>query len=95
MQPVHNIPTAVPSLVPSQPPPPGPPPDPQTMQPMGPMMQQRPDCRLAPGIVPPVSGQGNTGGVTYASCMIGSNNHTGHAMEQPDPLNYEPYIWSF
>nr|XP_033331449.1 uncharacterized protein LOC117223331 [Megalopta genalis] len=95
LQPVHNIPATAPTLVQSQPPPPpGPPPAPQTIQPMGPMMQQRPDCRLAPSIVPPVSGQGNTG-VAYASCMVGNDNHTGHGMEQPDPLNYEPYIWSF
>lgn len=96
MQPVHNI--AVP---PPPPPPPAlpqpqlpPPPTPQPMQPMGPMMQQRPDCRLAPTIVPPVSGPGNSGSpVVYPSCMVGSN-HTGH-MEQTDPLNYEPYIWGF
>ncbi|XP_076172725.1 uncharacterized protein LOC143149331 isoform X2 [Ptiloglossa arizonensis] len=94
MQPVHNITTALPTLVQPQPPPPGPPPGPQSMQPMGPMMQQRPDCRLAPTIVPPVSGQENTG-VAYPSCMVGNNSHTGHNMEQPDPLNYEPYIWSF
>ncbi|XP_076282622.1 uncharacterized protein LOC143210050 [Lasioglossum baleicum] len=97
LQPVHNIPAPGPALVQSQPPPPpgGPHPSaPQTIQPMGPMMQQRPDCRLAPSIVPPVSGQGNAG-VAYASCMVGSNNHAGHGMEQPDPLNYEPYIWSF
>ncbi|KZC07450.1 hypothetical protein WN55_09443 [Dufourea novaeangliae] len=94
MQPVHNIPIASATLVQSQPPPPGPAPALQTMPSMGLMMQQRPDCRLAPNIVPPVSGQGNTG-VSYPSCMVGSNNHTGHSMEQPDPLNYEPYIWSF
>ncbi|XP_043263111.1 uncharacterized protein LOC122403576 [Colletes gigas] len=90
MQPVHNITAALPTLVQPQPPPPAP----QSMQPMGPMMQQRPDCRLAPTIAPPVSGQENTG-VAYPSCMVGNNSHTGHNMEQPDPLNYEPYIWSF
>ncbi|XP_053979754.1 uncharacterized protein LOC128876937 isoform X1 [Hylaeus volcanicus] len=95
MQPVHNITAALPTLAQPQPPP-GPPPEPQPIQPMGPMMQQRPDCRLAPAIVPPVSvsGQENTG-VAYPSCMVGNNSHTGHNMEQPDPLNYEPYIWSF
>ncbi|XP_003706915.2 uncharacterized protein LOC100876218 [Megachile rotundata] len=95
MQSVHNIPGPPPPLVQPQPHPPTgpPPPAPQSMQPMGSMMQQRPDCRLAPPIVPPVSGQGNTG-VAYPSCMVGSNSHTGH-MEQSDPLNYEPYIWSF
>lgn len=92
MQPVHNI-SAVPStLVHSQPS--GPPPASQPMQPVGPMMQQRPDCRLAPAIVPPASTQPNTG-VAYPSCMVGNGNHTGHNVEQPDPLNYEPYIWSF
>lgn len=89
MQPVHNI--APPSALP-QPQPPPPPPAPQPMQPMGLIMQQRPDCRLAP-IVPPVSGPGNSG-VVYPSCMVGSSSHTSH-MEQTDPLNYEPYIWSF
>lgn len=93
MQPVHNIPAPPTALVHPQPPPQGPPPGPQPMQPMGPIMQQRPDCRLAPTIVPPVSGQANSG-VAYPSCMVGSNSHAGH-MEQPDPLNYEPYIWSF
>ncbi|XP_035736694.1 mediator of RNA polymerase II transcription subunit 15-like [Vespa mandarinia] len=94
LQPVHNISAPPPSIPqPQPPPPPGPPPGPQSMQPMGPIMQQRPDCRLAPSIVPPVSTQGNSGAV-YASCLVANNNHTGH-MEQPDPLNYEPYIWSF
>ncbi|KAG7199509.1 hypothetical protein KM043_014128 [Ampulex compressa] len=95
MQPVHSIPAPPPTLAQPPPPqgPPPPPPPPQPMQPMGPIMQQRPDCRLAPPIGPPVSAQGNTG-VVYPSCMVGSNSHAGH-MEQPDPLNYEPYIWSF
>ncbi|CAK9832095.1 hypothetical protein ANTRET_LOCUS8979 [Anthophora retusa] len=95
IQPVHNIPAPTPTIVQSQShPPAGPPPAPQSIQQMGSMMQQqRPDCRLAPAIVAPVSGQGNTG-VAYPSCMVGSNSHAGH-MEQPDPLNYEPYIWSF
>ncbi|XP_014605685.1 PREDICTED: actin cytoskeleton-regulatory complex protein PAN1-like [Polistes canadensis] len=95
LQPVHNIsapPPSIPQSQPPPPPPPGPPPGPQSMQPMGPIMQQRSDCRLAP-IVPPVSTQGNSNAV-YASCLVANNNHTGH-MEQPDPLNYEPYIWSF
>lgn len=93
IQPIHNIPPPPPTIVQSQShPPPGPPPGAQSIQPMNSMIQQRPDCRLA-SIVAPVSGQGNTG-VTYPSCMVGSNTHTGH-MEQPDPLNYEPYIWSF
>ncbi|XP_063993782.1 uncharacterized protein LOC135171272 [Diachasmimorpha longicaudata] len=41
----------------------------------------RPDCRMATGQVP-----------GYSSCMVGSGH--GH-MEQPDPLNYEPYMWNF
>ena len=94
MQPVHNISAVPPTLVQSQPPPPGPQSAPQPMQPIGPLMQQRPDCRLASAIIPPVSGQGNSG-VAYPSCMVGSSSHAGHNMEQPDPLNYEPYIWSF
>lgn len=61
---------------------------PTPMQPMGPIMQQRPDCRLEP----PVSNQPNN--ITYPSCMVTNNNQTNH-MEQTDPLNYEPYIWSF
>ncbi|KAK2578581.1 hypothetical protein KPH14_012014 [Odynerus spinipes] len=95
LQPVHNISAPPPTIPQPQPPPPGPPPGPQPMQPMGPIMQQRPDCRLAPSIVPPVSTQGavNSGAV-YASCLVANNNHTGH-LEQPDSLNYEPYIWSF
>ncbi|XP_043787078.1 AF4/FMR2 family member lilli-like isoform X2 [Apis laboriosa] len=93
IQPIHNIPPPPPTIVQSQShPPAGPPQATQSIQPMNSMIQQRPDCRLA-SIVAPVSGQGNTG-VTYPSCMVGSNTHTGH-MEQPDPLNYEPYIWSF
>lgn len=87
MQPVHNIAAPPPALPQPQPPPP-----PQPMQPMGPIMQQRPDCRLAP-IVPPVSGPSNSG-VAYPSCMVGGSSHASH-MEQTDPLNYEPYIWSF
>ena len=71
MQPVHNI-TAPPAL--SQPPPPAP----QLMS-MGPIMQQRPDCRLAP-IVPPVSGPSNSG-VAYPSCMVSGSSHASH-MEQ-------------
>ncbi|XP_048265278.1 uncharacterized protein LOC100649967 isoform X1 [Bombus terrestris] len=94
IQPIHNISTPPSTIVQSQShPPAGPPPASQSIQPINSMMQQRPDCRLAPAIVTPVSGQGNTG-VAYPSCMVGSNSHTGH-MEQPDPLNYEPYIWSF
>lgn len=90
IQPIHNIPPPPPTIVQSHPPA-GPPPA-QSIQPMNSMIPQRSDCRLA-SIVAPVSGQGSTG-VTYPSCMVGSNTHTGH-MEQPDPLNYEPYIWSF
>jgi len=89
MQPVHNIAAPPPALPQPQPPPP--PPAPQLMS-MGPIMQQRPDCRLAP-IVPPVSGPSNSG-VAYPSCMVGGSSHASH-MEQADPLNYEPYIWSF
>ncbi|RLU21285.1 hypothetical protein DMN91_005658 [Ooceraea biroi] len=94
MQSVHNI-AAPPAALPQPQPPPQPPPAPQPMQqPMGPIMQQRPDCRLAPAIVPPVSGPSNSG-IAYPSCMVGSG-HTGSGhMEQTDPLNYEPYIWSF
>ncbi|XP_016920521.2 AF4/FMR2 family member lilli isoform X2 [Apis cerana] len=94
IQPIHNIPPPPPTIVQSQshPQSAGPPPAAQSIQPMNSMIQQRPDCRLA-SIVAPVSAQGSTG-VTYPSCMVGSNTHTGH-MEQPDPLNYEPYIWSF
>ncbi|KAK0090894.1 hypothetical protein PV325_000060 [Microctonus aethiopoides] len=62
------------------------PPGPQPMQTIGPIIQQRPDCRM----VPPVSSQGNPG-VSYSSCMVGNNSH----MEQTDPLNYEPFIWTF
>lgn len=95
MQSVHNIPGPPPPLVQPQPHPSTapPPPAPQSMQPMGTMMQQRPDCRLAPSIVPPVSSQRNIE-VVYPSCMVESNNNAEH-MEQSDPLNYEPYIWSF
>ena len=95
MQSVHNIPGPPPPLVQPQPHPSTgpPPPAPQSMQPMGAMMQQRPDCRLAPSIVPPVSSQRNIE-VVYPSCMVESNNNAEH-MEQSDPLNYEPYIWSF
>ncbi|KAM0731248.1 hypothetical protein ACS0PU_002308 [Formica fusca] len=84
---VHNI-SALPQLPPPPPPPPPPVPQPMQQQPMGPIMPQRPDCRLAPTIIPPVS---SNSGVTYPSCMVGGNGH----MEQTDPLNYEPYIWSF
>ncbi|KMQ93803.1 af4 fmr2 family member 4-like protein [Lasius niger] len=91
MQPVHNIAASVPPALPQPPPPPLPAPQPMQQQPMGPIMPQRPDCRLAPTIVPPVSGNS---AVAYPSCMVGGNNHAGH-MEQTDPLNYEPYIWSF
>ncbi|XP_011869461.1 PREDICTED: heat shock protein DDB_G0288861-like [Vollenhovia emeryi] len=87
MQPVHNIAAPPPAL----PQPPPPPPAPQPMPPMGPLMQQRPDCRLAP-IVPPVSGPSNPG-IAYASCMVTGSNHGSH-MDQTDPL-YEPYIWTF
>ncbi|EGI61875.1 hypothetical protein G5I_09776 [Acromyrmex echinatior] len=89
MQPVHNIAAPPPALPQPQPPPP--PSAPQLMS-MGPIMQQRPDCRMAP-IVPPVSGPSNSG-VAYPSCMVGGSSHASH-MEQTDPLNYEPYIWSF
>lgn len=90
MQPVLNISAPPPSLPqPQSLPPPGP----QPMQPIGPIMQQRPDCRLASSIVPPVSGPSNAA-VTYPSCMVANNGHAAH-MEQTDPLNYEPYIWNF
>ena len=49
------------------------------------IMQQRPDCRMASGSVAPVA--------YPSSCMV--NNHATSHIEQPDPLNYEPYIWSF
>lgn len=96
IQPIHNIPAPPPAIVQSQSqqPPAGPSPaSSQPIQSMNSMMQQRPDCRLAQTIVASVSGQGSAG-VVYPSCMVGSNSHTGH-MEQPDLLNYEPYIWSF
>lgn len=83
---VHNI-AALPQLPPPPPPPPPPAPQPMQQQPMGPIMPERPDCRLAPTIVPPVSSNSS---VAYPSCMVGGNGH----LEQ-DPLNYEPYIWSF
>ncbi|XP_011253321.1 uncharacterized protein LOC105249501 [Camponotus floridanus] len=83
---VHNI-TALPQLPPPPPPPPAP--QPMQQQPMGSIMPQRPDCRLAPTIVPPPVSSNS--GVAYPSCMVGGNSH----MEQTDPLNYEPYIWSF
>ncbi|XP_008559488.1 putative mediator of RNA polymerase II transcription subunit 26 [Microplitis demolitor] len=105
MQPVH-IPQAQ-SLVPQQPPPPQPqavpaplvsippPPSsaipqatsvPHSMQPLGPIMQ-RPDCRMISSI--PTQ---NSAIIGYSSCMVGNNNPMDH---QPDPLNYEPFIWSF
>ena len=86
MQPLHTQPMSTD--------PQGPQPGP-TMQPMGPIMQQRSDCRLIPPVGPPVSSQTNN--VAYPSCMVANNSHTGHTsdMEQTDPLNYEPYIWSF
>lgn len=92
MQPVHNIAASVvPPALPQPPPPPPPVPQPMQQQPMGPIMPQRPDCRLAPTMVPPVSANS---GVAYPSCMVGGSSHASH-MEQSDPLNYEPYIWSF
>ncbi|XP_046736220.1 AF4/FMR2 family member lilli-like [Diprion similis] len=70
------------------------PPVSQPMQPMGLLMQQRSDCRLAQSVVgPSVSSQGNPA-VAYPPCMVGTNTHTNH-IEQPDPLNYEPYMWNF
>ncbi|XP_034947371.1 uncharacterized protein DDB_G0284459-like [Chelonus insularis] len=56
-------------------------------QPLGPIaIQQRPDCRM----IAPISSQTNPI-VNYSSCMITSNSH----MDQPDSLNYEPFIWTF
>uniref|UniRef100_A0A0C9RZK1 SYTL2_0 protein n=1 Tax=Fopius arisanus TaxID=64838 RepID=A0A0C9RZK1_9HYME len=40
----------------------------------------RPDCRMATQVP-----------AGYSSCMVGNGGH----MEQPDPLNYEPYMWNF
>ena len=57
------------------------------------VMQPRPDCRLALSAIPNISGQSNSN-INYPSCMMVNNNHLGH-LEQTDPLNYEPYIWSF
>ena len=83
VQPSHHLPAPSACPVPSQ-----------TLQAMGPAMTQRPDCRLAlSAIVPSIQSQTNTN-ITYPSCMMGNSNHTGH-MEQADPINYEPYIWSF
>lgn len=53
-------------------------------------LQQRPDCRLAfpstySHIPPQPAAQ-----ISHPSCMMS----TGH-MEQTDPLNFEPYVWSF
>ena len=89
LQPLHTLPASS-NLTHSQPipaDPQGPPPGPTPMQPMGPIMQQRPDCRL-------VSASSQANNVAYPSCMVANNTHAGH-MEQTDPLNYEPYIWSF
>ncbi|XP_011499115.1 PREDICTED: uncharacterized protein LOC105363192 [Ceratosolen solmsi marchali] len=70
------------------------PPQSQALQAMGSMIQQRPDCRLAlSAIVPPIPTQPSNN-IAYPSCMMGSSSHTGH-MEQTDPMNYEPYIWTF
>ncbi|XP_066603286.1 uncharacterized protein [Prorops nasuta] len=91
--PIHNIPGPSTPLTQAQPAPPGAQTGPPPMQPIGPIIQQRSDCRLAPPIGPSVSVQGNSG-VIYHSCMVGNTNHASH-MEQSDPLNYEPYIWSF
>ncbi|KAH0554103.1 AF4/FMR2 family member lilli-like [Cotesia glomerata] len=105
MQPVHV--SQAQSLVPQQPPipaplvsiPPPPPPPPiasvlppetsvpHSMQPLGPIMQ-RPDCRM----ISSIPNTQNSGMIGYSSCMIGNNNHMDH---QPDPLNYEPFIWTF
>lgn len=65
----------------------------QPIQPIVQMMLPRPDCRLAPSSITTVSTTENSS-VSYPSCMVANNNHTSH-MEQTDPLNYEPYIWSF
>lgn len=67
----------------------------QTLQTLGPMVPPRPDCRLAlPTLIPSIASQPSTN-VTYPSCMMSNNGHTGQ-MEQPvDTINYEPYIWSF
>lgn len=94
MQPLHTL-SSPPTLQHSQPMPNDQqvsPPCPTPMQPMGPIMQQRPDCRLVPTVEAPVSSQPNS--IAYPSCMVTNNNQTSH-MEQTDPLNYEPYIWSF
>ncbi|XP_033218640.1 uncharacterized protein LOC117174076 isoform X3 [Belonocnema kinseyi] len=94
IQPLHTLPansTLTPlQLMPADPH--GPPSGPTPMQPMGPIMQQRPDCRLVPTLAVSSSSQANS--VAYTSCMVANNNHACH-MEQADPLNYEPYIWSF
>lgn len=94
IQPLHTLPatSTLTHLQAMSAEPQGPPPGPTPMQPMGPIMQQRPDCRLVPTVGVPASSQANS--VAYTSCMVANNSHAGH-MEQTDPLNYEPYIWSF
>lgn len=56
-------------------------------------IQQRSDCRLAfssayPHIPP------QTANISYPSCMMSNTSHSGQ-MEQADPMNFEPYVWSF
>lgn len=57
-------------------------------------MQQRPDCRLAFSSTYPLITPQTSANISYPSCMMGNTSHTGH-MEQADPMNFEPYIWSF
>lgn len=94
IQPIQNIPAPPPTVIQSQSHPSAAPQATQSVQQIGSMMQQRPDCRLAPTIVAPVSVQANAA-VAYPSCMVVATNANAGQMEQPDPLNYEPYIWTF
>ncbi|XP_014206736.1 uncharacterized protein LOC106638187 [Copidosoma floridanum] len=66
----------------------------QSLHLLGPVMPQRPDCRLAfSAIVPTIPGQ-FTSSIPLSSCMMAGTSHPIH-VEQSDPMNYEPYIWSF
>ncbi|XP_058792726.1 uncharacterized protein LOC131665110 [Phymastichus coffea] len=67
---------------------------PQALQTVGPIMQPRSDCRLSlSALAPPIASQASAN-ISYSSCMLGNSGHPTHA-EQVDPMNYEPYIWSF
>lgn len=80
-------------------------PPPSSIVPLDSMMQQpRPDCQMTtagPLPLPPPPGNlmpsQSTSSLAYSSCMIANNNpHPNHIdHHQPDPLNYEPYMWNF